>query len=122
MTREEARREMFFAKREVMADSYIDKAYDMAIKALEEPERTGRWIPCSERLPDRPTGYLFYYFRDEYVLADEYIVMIEGASDPTCLYWTGKEWCDINEDEIYSVTAWMPLPEPYKGDTECQKS
>lgn len=45
MTREEARRAMFFAKREVLADSYIDKAYDMAIKALEEPEpKTGRWI------------------------------------------------------------------------------
>lgn len=38
MTREEAKREMLFAKREVMADSYIDKAYDMAIKALEQPE------------------------------------------------------------------------------------
>ena len=38
MTREEAKREILFAKREVMADSYIDKAYDMAIKALEQPE------------------------------------------------------------------------------------
>lgn len=45
MTREEAKREILFAKREVMADSWIDKAYDVAIKALEEPERkTGRWI------------------------------------------------------------------------------
>ena len=38
MTREEAKREILFAKREVMADSWIDKAYDMAIKALEEAE------------------------------------------------------------------------------------
>lgn len=38
MTREEAKRELLFAKREVMAGSYIDKAYDMAIKALEQPE------------------------------------------------------------------------------------
>ena len=36
MTREEAKREMMFAKRNVIADSYIDKAYDMAIKALED--------------------------------------------------------------------------------------
>lgn len=34
MTREEAKREIMFAKRNVVADSYIDKAYDMAIKAL----------------------------------------------------------------------------------------
>lgn len=38
MTREEAKREMLFAKREVMEDSWIDKAYDMAISALEQPE------------------------------------------------------------------------------------
>lgn len=38
MTREEAIREMLFAKREVIADSYIDRAYDVAIKALEQPE------------------------------------------------------------------------------------
>lgn len=38
MTREEAKREMLFAKREVVADSWIDKAYDVAIEALSEPE------------------------------------------------------------------------------------
>ena len=38
MTREEAKREILFAKREVMADSWIDKAYDMAIEALTQPE------------------------------------------------------------------------------------
>lgn len=45
MTREEAKREILFAKRQVMADSYIDKTYDMAIKALEQPEqKVGKWI------------------------------------------------------------------------------
>lgn len=44
MTREEAKREILFAKREVVADSWIDKAYDVAIKALSEPERKhGYW-------------------------------------------------------------------------------
>ena len=38
MTKEEAKREMMFAKRNVIADSWIDKAYDMAIKALAQPE------------------------------------------------------------------------------------
>lgn len=38
MTREDAKREMQFAKREVVADSWIYKAYDVAIKALSEPE------------------------------------------------------------------------------------
>lgn len=38
MTKEEAKREILFAKRDVMADSWIDKAYDVAIKALSEPQ------------------------------------------------------------------------------------
>ena len=42
MTREDAKREIMFAKRNVMADSWIDKAYDMAIKALEQP------VPCED--------------------------------------------------------------------------
>lgn len=45
MTREEAKRELLFAKRNVMEGSWIDEAYDMAIKALEQPERKrGKWI------------------------------------------------------------------------------
>ena len=35
MTREDAIREMMFAKRNVIADGFIDKAYDMAIEALK---------------------------------------------------------------------------------------
>lgn len=46
MTREEAKREILFAKREVMADSWIDKAYDVAIQALEQPEQG--WIPVTK--------------------------------------------------------------------------
>lgn len=42
MTREDAIREIMFAKRNVIADSFIDKAYDMAIEALKE-QKTGKW-------------------------------------------------------------------------------
>ena len=49
MTREEAKREMLFAKRNVVADSWIDKAYDMAIQALSEPERkNGEWLTSDD--------------------------------------------------------------------------
>lgn len=55
MTKEEAKREILFAKREVMADSWIDKAYDMAIKALEQPEpKKGKW---TRPFPTRPKTY-----------------------------------------------------------------
>lgn len=56
MTKEEAKREMMFAKRNVIADSWIDKAYDMAIKASAQPEPEIYWgyTPTYERpLADR---------------------------------------------------------------------
>lgn len=55
MTREEAKRQILFAKREVMADSYIDKAYDVAIKALEQPEI----IRCKDRKYWMPYDWMF---------------------------------------------------------------
>lgn len=45
MTQKEAKREMMFAKRNVLKGSYIDQAYDKAIEALSELERKkGKWI------------------------------------------------------------------------------
>ncbi len=41
----------------------------------------------------------------------EFIVMIEGAKVPTVLYFTGEYWVD-DGGIPYSVTHWMPLPEP----------
>ena len=44
MTWKEAKREMMFAKRNVLEGSYIDQAYDKAIEALSQPERKkGHW-------------------------------------------------------------------------------
>lgn len=58
--------------------------------------KTGEWIPVTERLPEEDGGYLVTVKRG-YV---------------TTAVWIGitKLW---NE-----VTAWMPLPEPYKEDKE----
>ena len=62
--------------------------------AKEVPQRTGRWIPCSERLPEE---------RQE-ILATT----------------TDNAWGDVVIIRNYfkemhkSVIAWMPLPEPYK--------
>ena len=69
MTREEAKREILFAKREVMADSWIDKAYDVAIKALEQPEI----IRCND-------------------------CMHNGSFDTDCpIDWAGKDYCNFAE-------------------------
>jgi hypothetical protein len=69
-----------------------------------------KWVPVSKRLPN---DYEFRknYIRNEY--AAEFIVMIEGANKPTCLYYRKGRWFDDNGN-YYKVVAWMPMPEPYK--------
>ena len=54
-----------------------------------------RWIPCSKRLPF-DAGY--------YLTTTTY-------NEVFCDYWNLNEW---NRTE--QVIAWMPLPEPYKGE------
>ena len=86
-----------------------------------EPERKkGKWIPVSESLPD-----------DE---EKEYLVTILDRDDDVCevykgFYQDGKwwtQWChgclELEKEPCGDniVTAWMPLPEPYReeGETE----
>lgn len=50
-----------------------------------------------------------------------YIVMIQGSTYPTELFWSAKrkKWVEISDDDFdvtYEVTHWMPLPEPPKED------
>ena len=82
---------------------------------INQPEP--QWIPCSERLPEKPVGVCYFDHDGKDVPGKEYIVMIEDAIEPTSLYWTGDVWFSpygIDKDTEYDVIAWMPLPEPYK--------
>ena len=68
-----------------------------------QPER---WIPCSERLPEELGDYLVSIKRvgwnfEEYVEND-------------IAYWDDLE----GFHKADKVIAWMPLPEPYKGEQE----
>ena len=71
MTWKEARREMMFAKRNVLKGSYIDQAYDKAIEALSQLEqRKGEWIRndngtyscsvCQSWIPEEQHNYARY--------------------------------------------------------------
>lgn len=62
-----------------------------------------KWIPCSERLPEKPEVYSF----------DGYIVQSRHVIQPFSAYWDGREWID-DDDILDGVIAWMPLPEPYR--------
>lgn len=71
------------------------------------------WIPVTEKLPEMPYGCLVTVLDDDYY----------GEPFPTLLPyfvgWDGKQWNDGDGMQCpFEVTAWMPLPDPYKGGEE----
>lgn len=84
-----------------------EEAVDMASKVLEQT----RWIPVNERLPENSGRYLAYIVNEhddklQYIMTCEYLV--DG-------YWN---WYPDDECASDNVIAWMPLPKPYKVESE----
>ena len=77
-------------------------------KRLELAEKM-QWIPCSERLPEIREGL----YSSNCVLTT---MVSAGGSSFVCVgfYHKGIGWINGINDE--KVIAWMPLPEPYKGE------
>jgi hypothetical protein len=67
------------------------------------------WIPCSERLPEDGKNCLITY-----------ISFLDGITKccDGCAYVieNGWFWCLDDSEVNVDVIAWMPLPEPYKGE------
>lgn len=84
----------------------INTALDMAIKALQEP----RWIPVSEKLPENKT----------YVLTT---IKVPNRIAHTRSGWYEGGFFHNDNGDVWRATdmeviAWMPLPEPYKEESE----
>lgn len=111
MTREEAKAIVKgFMENPLYSDiPKVCRAFDMAIKALEQI----RWISCTERLPEDG---------DTYLVTIEYngkVIGVDAASYSPVEGYIDKHWDTFNdwkedEDSCYHVTAWMPLPKPYE--------
>ena len=116
-------------------DGRVDTSYEwaetvrMAIKALEQPERTGKWIPCSERLPEKDGAYICTARWSDVVpfrvtILDYGYKISDEWKDSPCIFKNGAAFGEMWDDEmdnIEEVIAWMPLPvppEPYKGEQE----
>lgn len=73
------------------------------------PQSETGWIPCSERLPEEDGQYLITVkYKPE---ADYEDIYAEHGE------WTNGQWdmfCFGHCGEIEDITAWMPLPAPYK--------
>ena len=79
-----------------------NEAYAQAYKNGYEAGKP-KWIPVTERLPERNTEVLVCDTKEDYVSIWEHIG--DGL-------WFGNEVIWANED----ITHWMPLPEAPKGE------
>ena len=71
-----------------------------------------RWIPVSEGLPEKPFGCLVTVWDTEPMTGEEFENLL-----PYFVGWDGEQWNDADGEQCpFEVVAWMPLPEPYKGE------
>ena len=79
----------------------------------EQPEQ--QWMPCSERPPEEQDEYYITWTSPickgrRFVSITEYCIPRTGEEP----YWDLSEHISFYEDA--EVLAWMPLPEPWKGE------
>ena len=81
-----------------------------------------QWIPCGERLPEEDTEVLISYRYKEGEGNTDHVNIDITSYGTVCFggreIHTLKEWRQPFDyfHANYEVIAWMPLPEPYKGD------
>jgi len=63
---------------------------------------SNNWIPCSERLPEPRVD----------VWCNSDMGQMVGYYEENVETWYGRDYLEL------MVTAWMPLPEPWKGETK----
>ena len=85
---------------EEFTEEKCKEAVEIATEALSSSGKPNKWIPVSERLPEKDKDYL---------CCDDMGQMDVGYFSQTC-------WCC--NAYMYDVIAWMPLPEPYKAESE----
>ena len=89
--------------------------YRKALKGLcklTDKEYNSGWIPCSERMPEE---------RGVYIVTEK-VYSINDRKHTGCfnlmteqVEFSNGKWIRAS---FYEVIAWMPLPEPFKAETE----
>jgi hypothetical protein len=67
------------------------------IEGCPSAEKQGEWIPCSERLPEKPNIYTVTDSKGDVVR------FVFSDTESSREYW------------LRCAKAWMPLPEPWEG-------
>lgn len=83
------------------------------LKELKQLREQTRWIPVSERLPEEDGQYIITVkYKHEEGYEDIYVEHGEWDNGKWDMFGFGH--CG----EVEKILAWMPLPEPYKAESE----
>ena len=80
---------------------------------IERQPKVGEWIPCSEMFPENDDYILLSFANFSLPLVGRY----DSDGEIGGAFYIGD--CDGDDTCISNnlfVNAWMPLPEPYKGE------
>lgn len=106
----------------LIASGYCHPA-NIAKELAQLPSAQPEWIPCSESMPESfgevlvtfmPTVDRFSKLWTRVIIA-HYSNLMGIARD---CFWIGEPGKSSFEDITPKVTAWMPLPEPYKEERD----
>ena len=89
----------------------FNKVIPVTLRELQSAQQEQRWIPCSERQPDKGDDYLV-------TLWDDGRTWVEIAlwNETFGGRWQAVLYNDVDYSDISNVIAWMPLPEPYRPE------
>lgn len=103
--------EMGYGRERVSA--YESMIYEVESEYLYPPvENRGEWIPVSERLPDNNVRVLCSAISTS--ISGGYTRFVGCCDNGDWFVQTDAE--TVSYPRQYKVTAWMPLPEPYKAE------
>ena len=85
-------------------DTDIDKAFRLAISALEH-QLTNGWIPCIEKYPEECERVIVWDTLNNRIAIAYF----------SCPHWEA-------DDGRINVIAWQPLPEPYKNVSDAERN
>ena len=96
--------------RTIQVDKNTSEYQTKPLRKVPTIEPEPHWIKCSERLPDKPDGYPHCGIYRTY-----FLVSLESGCVKTLAYEFDRDEWQITGSP---VEAWMPLPEPYREESD----